>query len=298
MDIHIVVIGAGEIGSSIGGLLKKKGYGVEWWDVDASRVPTQKQLADIIPSADVLFLCIPSWVHRVALADCVPHLAKKTVVLTVSKGIEKGTKKTIAEVLDEALPAGQPYGLISGPMLAEEMDAGQFGCGVYATAFPETSKLITDLFRETVLRIEPSSDVRGVSFAGVLKNVYALALGITDGLSLGDNARGWIVMQALREMGEIVQRLGGTPETAQGAAGLGDLVATGCSDFSRNRAEGKHIAKTGTCDEKSEGCVSLPSVVALLGGVKDFPLLQTLQNIFTHHQDVRSSTLDLLRSHL
>lgn len=295
MDTHIVFIGAGEIGSSLGGLLKKKGYSVEWWDADTSRVPNQKELADIIPFADVLFFCIPSWVHRVAIASCTPYLSKKTIVLTVSKGIEKDTQKTIAEVLEEALPAGQPYGLISGPMLAEEIDAEQFGCGVYVTTYIETQSAVAELFHNTVLRIEVSSDVRGISLAGVLKNVYALALGIVEGLSLGDNARGWIVTQALHEASEIIHRFGGLRETAYGAAGLGDLVATGISDFSRNHEEGKKIAQTGVCSTASEGCVSLPSVIALLTDTDDFPLLKTLQNIFTEHKDVRESILALLR---
>lgn len=295
MDKHIVFIGAGEIGSSLGGLLKKKGYVVEWWDADTSRVPNQKELADIIPSADVLFFCIPSWVHRVAIANCIPHLSKNTIILTVSKGIEKDTQKTIAEVLEEALPAGQQYGLISGPMLAEEMDAEQFGCGVYVTKYTETQAVIAELFHDTVLRIELSQDVRGIAFAGVLKNVYALALGIVEGLSLGDNARGWVVTQALYEASEIIHRLGGLRETAYSAAGLGDLVATGISDFSRNHEEGKKIAQTGVCSATSEGCVSLPSVIALLKDVNDFPLLKTLEYIFSHHKDVRESMLSLLR---
>ncbi|MBI2645012.1 hypothetical protein HYW94_02450 [Candidatus Uhrbacteria bacterium] len=295
MNTNIVIIGAGEIGSSLGGLLKKKGYVIEWWDADTSRVPNQKDLADIVPSADVLFFCIPSWVHRVAIASCTPHLSKKTIVLTVSKGLEKDTKKTIAEVIEEALPAGQPYGLISGPMLAEEMDAEQFGCGVYATTYTGTKSVITELFRGTVLRMEDSSDIKGVAFAGVLKNIYALALGISDGLSLGDNARGWIVAQAIHEASEIIYRLGGVRETAYGAAGLGDLIATGCSDFSRNREEGKNIAQTGICSATSEGCVSLPSLIALLGNTQDFPLLKTLEHIFAQHEDVRASVFSLLR---
>lgn len=295
MDKNIVFIGAGEIGSSIGGILKKKGYNVEWWDADTSRVPSQKQLADIIPSADVLFFCIPSWAHRAAIASCAPYVSKKTIILTVSKGIEKDTQKTIAEVLEEALPSGQPYGLISGPMLAEEMDAEQFGCGVYVTKYTETQAVIAELFHNTVLRIELSEDVRGIAFAGVLKNVYALALGIVEGLSLGDNARGWIVMQALHEASEIIHRLGGSRETAYSAAGLGDLVATGISDFSRNHEEGKKIAQTGVCSATSEGCVSLPSVIALLGNSADFPLLKTLEHIFTKHADVRENMLFLLR---
>jgi len=296
MNKHIVIIGAGEIGSSIGNLLKKKNYTVEWWDADLSRVPEQKQLSEIVPSADVLFLCIPSWAHRAALAGCVPYLQKKTVVLTVSKGLEKDTKKTIPEVIEESLSAGQPYGILSGPMLAEEMDAEQFGCGVYATSFTETSSLIAELFSGTVLRIEHSSDMRGIAYAGVLKNVYALALGVVDGLSLGDNARGWIVVQALRETSEIVARLGGMPKTEVSAAMLGDLVATGSSGFSRNREEGEKIAQTGVCDEKSEGCISLPSVVSLVGNTENFPLLQALERMFIHHANVRESMLNLLRT--
>jgi glycerol-3-phosphate dehydrogenase (NAD(P)+) len=295
MNKNIVIIGAGEIGSSIGNLLKKKNHFVEWWDADASKVPGQKQRADSIPSADVLFLCIPSWAHRPALAGCVPYLSKKTIVLTVSKGLEKDTKKTIAEVLQESLPHGQPHGLLSGPMLAEEIDAEQFGCGVYATSYTETYPYIAELFGGTVLRIEYSMDIAGIAYAGVLKNVYALALGVVDGLSLGDNARGWMITQAMREASEILHRLGGMSETAQSSAFLGDLVATGSSGFSCNREEGEKMARTGICNEKSEGCISLPSVVSLLGDTEDFPLLQTLDSIFMHHKDVRINMRNLLK---
>ncbi len=295
MDTNIVFIGAGEIGSSLGGLLKKKGYAVEWWDADTSRVPNQKELADIVPSADVLFLCIPSWAHRSALAACAPYFFQKTIVLTVSKGLERETKKTIASVMGESLPISQPFGILSGPMLAEEMDADQFGCGVYTTVYEDTHQIIEELFSGTVLRIEYSPDVLGVVYAGVLKNVYALAIGISDGLSLGDNARGWIITKALREAGDIVYHLGGLRETVYSPAGLGDLIATGCSDFSRNREEGKKIAQTGVCSATSEGCVSLPSLIALLKNTDDFPLLKTLERIFFSHEDVKTSMLSLLR---
>lgn len=284
--MHVVIIGAGRIGQAFKHLCEARAESVSFFDVDATKVPDQRPLAEIIPPADVIFLCIQSFAIREVLAELKPLLKRAALVVSLAKGIERNTFKTLDIVIPECLAPEQPWGLIIGPMLAEEILQNQGSAGVFAGSNPEECTILSSLIDPHNLSLECSNDVHGVALAGVLKNIYALSLGIADGIGWGANRKGWLITRAIREMRDIIEILGGDPNTADGPAGLGDLIATGSSPHSRNRATGEQIVKTGEMNPLSEGYISLSSLKHLLGErTSEFKILSTLIEIIEHKQD-------------
>ncbi len=284
----ITIIGYGELGTALGKLLEQGGSTVRFWDKDPAKVSNQGTLADAVRETDALFLCIPSWAVREALGELKPHLRNDTLVIGLSKGIEEQTLKTMDQILTEALPPNQPWVLLGGPMIAEELMRGASGAGMAASPERPQAERVMTLFARTPLVLEYSPDVRGVALSSVLKNVYAIGAGIADGLSLGWNAKGWYLARAAGEMAAMVELLGGQRETALGTAGLGDLIATGCSAQSRNHQIGAEFARTGTCCLKGEGSVAFPSLRMLLGDrVPSFPLFSALVDVLANGKPAR-----------
>jgi len=286
---RVVTVGAGKIGSALGKVLKSNGARVDFWDAVPGKVRGQKPLADIVPGAAAVFLCLPSWCLREAGAAIAPYLSKKTFVVSVSKGLEKGTLLASDGILRQALPEGTPFVYLGGPLLADELLVGQPGVGVAASADPAALRRMKRLFAGTRLRVETSDDVPGVVWSAVLKNIYAIGLGMTEGLGWGANARGWFVAKAVEEAGGILEDLGGRRETFHGVAGVGDLVATGFSPHSKNRTLGEHWAKEGKAPFESEGQVSLPQLLEVLGHrTKKYPTLVALKETLIGRKRVRT----------
>jgi len=284
---RVAIIGAGEIGRAIGGILKSKNIQLEIWDKTPGRIPGQKPLVDIIPWADFIFLCVPSWAIKEIASDIRNILKRGVVVVSLAKGIEAETQKTVDEILEEILPKTH-FALLSGPMIAEELSVGKEGVGVVGAKDEKTFDKVKKLFKNTNLGVEYANDVRGVALAGALKNIYAIGLGIIDVLGLGENFKGWFIEEAVKEMSEIIGILGGKKETAYTAAGLGDLITTGYSLNSRNRQAGEDLIKTGKCCLKSEGMTSFPSLDALLGNkLEKFKLLSALQAVIMQNKKAK-----------
>lgn len=282
MRKEIAIVGFGEFGWALARILGADGrnIAVKCWDSEPGKVSGQRPLNEIIPGSDIVFLCVPSWASEGALAAISPHLKRGAIAATLAKGIEAGANRTMDELLAHALPDGQPGAVIGGPLLAEEIAAGMDGVAVVGVKEREIFDRLLAVFADTPVILERSEDRRGVAAAGALKNIYAVGLGIIDALGLGANSHGWFASRALGEMAGIMPLLGGRSETALGAAGLGDLIATGSSSFSRNRAVGGELAAKGVCPIKSEGCVSLAPLLIRLGrDAGRFPCLLALRRV-------------------
>lgn len=188
----------------------------------------------------------------------------------------------------EVLPAKQLFLVLSGPMLARELAGGKRGFAVLAAKNKKDFSRVADIFKETKLELMYSSDLRGVSLCGVLKNIYAVGLGIIDGLEAGSNSKGEYAALAICEMAEIIKILGGKKETALGTAGAGDLIATAFSPLSRNRKTGEELGKTNVCCLQSEGSRSVGPVVKLLGkNAAKFKFLGILKSIILDGKEPR-----------
>ena len=281
MDRHrILIVGAGELGKTLGKYTAVRGHEVLLWDIDRARSVEHRPAHELAPLADVIFLCVPSWAIRSVLSDIGAALHLSAIVAAFSKGLDGALGVTTGELLPELLPKGQPFVVVGGPMLAEEMAAGRHAAAVFASPDRRAADTVVGIFASKVFRAELSHDVHSVALAGVLKNIYAMALGISDGLGLGENAKGWLAARAVHEMLGIGEILGADREVILGTAGLADLVATGYSATSRNRGVGHEIATTGVCTIKSEGMASLPPLLMRLDGrAQEFPLLGVLKEV-------------------
>jgi glycerol-3-phosphate dehydrogenase (NAD(P)+) len=279
MANNVTIIGAGNLGKAVAAVLaRREDARVRMWDKDPERVPGQGDVAAAVSGADVVFFCVPSWVMRDAVSAVAPHLKTEEIVVSMAKGLEGTSHKTMDALLAEVLPPGQRFALMSGPMLSVELMKGLPGAAAVAASETSTSAKIEALFAGTNLRVERSTDLRGIAIAGVLKNVYALALGVADGLVWEGNAKGLLVARAVREMAEIMGSLGCEPGTILGPAGIGDLVATGFSPHSRNRTFGYELVRTGKCDIESEGCASIEALNAMLGSRSEkLPVFQAVR---------------------
>ncbi len=282
--MKIAVIGGGRIGQSVRMLLSRNGKQVFVWDMDLEKPHVHHSLSETVRGASVVFICVPSWGLRSALRSMKPFLAKGAVLAVFTKGIEKGTKKFAHEVIRDECPKN-PVALIGGPFLAEELDRELYGVAVIGTPNRAVFLKVKKLFFGTPARFAHVSDIKSIALAGVLKNLYALGLGIADGLGWGANAKGWLAAQFIDEMSRTGALLGAKPQ-AMGAAAVSDLIASGFSPHSRNRRSGEEILKWDPKSIASESIASYPSAAALLGKrMKRLPYLAALSGIVLRRKD-------------
>ena len=188
-------------------------------------------------------------------------------IVSGSKGLEAGTYLRMTEVLAAELPPPLASRVLamSGPSIAHELSRGTPTAVVLAGRDPRPAREVRRILATPILRFQISRDVPGVELAGVLKNAYALAFGLCDGLGLGLNTKAALLTRALPELARLGAALGGKRATFFGLAGLGDLVGTGLSDHSRNRRMGEELARRKPADEAMS---SIPGVVEGIGSVR------------------------------
>jgi glycerol-3-phosphate dehydrogenase len=294
MNKKVIIIGNGQIGHAILHLLKGKDLEVLVWDNDHSKNISGKKLDEILPGADFLFLCIPSWYMEEALSEISLSLDPKTILISLSKGMNAISHQSMDVLIEAEFPDNR-YALLQGPMLATEIMADQKAAAVVATEKDETYEEIASLFAGSKLILEHSAEVHSVALAAVLKNIYTLVIGMLDGLGEGDNTKGYFIAKSMDEILAIMDIAEADMSTGLGVAGLGDFVATASSPHSTNRQVGEEMAKTGKSSKRSEGLVSLPSVLKLVGAKKKtLPLLSLLERIVIDNKDAKTEISKLL----
>lgn len=210
------------------------------------RIQIGCEVGPVLMEAEVIFLACPSSAVRALCEQLRPHLQaawQLKLALVMCKGLDLDTFQTPAEIVEASLP-GLSYGVISGPTYASEVAAGQPTAVVLG--LPETLEdplRYQQAFSNESLRCYLSTDVRGTELGGTLKNIYAIASGLCDGLKLGDNAKAALLTRSLNEMVAIGVALGARRESFYGLGGFGDLVATCNGAWSRNRSFGERIGK-------------------------------------------------------
>ncbi|MEY3394785.1 MAG: hypothetical protein RL346_1021 [Verrucomicrobiota bacterium] len=178
-------------------------------------------------------------------------LPDSTVLLSCAKGIEKTSGDRMSEILRSVFP-NHPIAVLSGPNHAEEIATGQATCAVIGSEDGEVARALQKLFSRPYFRPYTSSDVAGIELGGAIKNVYAIAAGMSHGIGLGDNAVAALVTRALAEMTRLGTALGGQPETFAGLSGVGDLIVTCFSEHSRNHRVGIALGQGKTLAEATE----------------------------------------------
>ncbi|MHB1676031.1 MAG: NAD(P)H-dependent glycerol-3-phosphate dehydrogenase [Sulfuriferula sp.] len=197
-------------------------------------------LSATVDSADIIIVSTPSGAFR-GILNMIAHQVAHKPVIWACKGFESGSMKLPHQVAAEALPDSTPRGVLSGPSFAKEVAAGLPTALTLASNDAVVLALAGQLHNHH-LRVYTSSDIIGVELGGALKNVIAIAAGISDGLQFGYNARAALISRSLAEMIRLGQNLGGKPETFMGLTGMGDLILTATSDLSRNRQVGLKLA--------------------------------------------------------
>ncbi len=205
-------------------------------------------LPEAITDGEVVVMGVPSHGFRAAVADVAAHVAPGVPVVSLTKGLEQGTRLRMSQVIAEELP-GHPVGVLSGPNLAKEILAGHAAATVVAVADEALATELQGVFATGGFRVYTNPDVVGCELGGALKNVMAIASGMADGLGTGDNTRAAVITRGLAELTRRGVALGGDPITCSGLAGMGDLVATCISTQSRNRHVGEELGKGRSVDE-------------------------------------------------
>jgi glycerol-3-phosphate dehydrogenase (NAD(P)+) len=229
--------------------------------------------------ADFLLLCVPASPHHELLARLAPHLQSHCICLSIAKGLDdKG--RTPAQIYEQFFNGQQPYCLLYGPMISEEIRADRYSFAELGCTNISIYQSVRNLYQGTKLYIKHSTDIPGMSWSVILKNVYAIAFGMADELQLGDNVRGFLTVTALAELCAIVNQMGGIPSAPLHLAGLGDLITTATSAGSHHHALGRKLAKGETKDISGEGIHTLEMVEKYrLFDTSPYPLYGLVQDI-------------------
>jgi len=259
--MDIAILGAGAWGSALATALSARHDVLLWTRSAAQRTRiaatrTSEYLPDVaLPPAvavtddmaeaargrELVIAATPTAGLREALGSLAAH-AGPMPLLWACKGFELGTARLPHEIVAEALPAWREVGALSGPSFAIEVARGLPAALTVASLDAGFARRAAAALHQAPLRIYSSGDVIGVELGGALKNIMAIAAGISDGLGLGANARAALITRGLAEMARLGVRMGGEPDTFMGLTGLGDLVLTATGDLSRNRTVGMRIA--------------------------------------------------------
>ncbi|MCF6362161.1 MAG: NAD(P)H-dependent glycerol-3-phosphate dehydrogenase [Gammaproteobacteria bacterium] len=268
--IPVTVLGAGSWGTALAIQLAHGGRPATLWGHDPRHMaslqmehvntrylpgvllPDSLQLSDDLAGAvqgvcDILVV-VPSHAFRAVLNAMQPHLSSAVRVMWATKGLESGSGKLLHRVVEEVLDEAQTMAVVSGPTFAREVAVGLPTALTVASKDADYARFVAERLRSDTFRAYTSPDVVGVEVGGAVKNVLAIAAGISDGLGFGANARSALVTRGLAEIMRLGNALGGQHETFMGLAGLGDLVLTCTDDQSRNRRLGLALGRGNTLE--------------------------------------------------
>jgi glycerol-3-phosphate dehydrogenase (NAD(P)+) len=275
IEERIAIIGSGGFGTVLAKMLAESGHTVYQWvrnpelaaEMESKRVNTKylngfalplnlwitTELETALADATIVVCAVPSFAMRETVRKVAPHLEEGAIVLNVAKGIEPGTLKRMSQVIAEETGASTPVASLSGPNLAEEL-ARQMPAGtIVASEHKPSLPRLTRTFSTPYFKVFAWTDVVGVELGGVLKNITAIAAGISDGFGFGNNTKSSLIALGLQEMFTVGHAMGARRNTFYGLAGLGDLVATCSSSLSRNHYVGEHLAAGEPMDAITKG---------------------------------------------
>ncbi len=267
--MNVVVLGSGGWGTALALLLLENGHNVTLWtpfEEEAAMlrekdenpllpgVPLAKELTvtsdlSCLASAALTVVAVPSFFVRETAKRMKPLLARETLVVSVSKGVEPETSLRLSQVIRSEIGEGNPIVVLSGPSHAEEVGRGIPTACVASCEDAAAAEAVQDAFMNGMFRVYVGTDVVGAELGGALKNIIALCCGMSDGLGLGDNTKAMLMTRGLAEMVRLGTALGARKETFMGLTGVGDLIVTCTSMHSRNRRAGILIGKGSSPDE-------------------------------------------------
>ena len=326
MTGRIGVIGAGSWGTTLADLLARKGHQVTLWAYEPELVAELRatgvngrflpdiplspglrytgSLDEAVEGTGLVLFVSPTQVMRSVLGRLLPHLPAGIPLVSASKGIELETLLTMSQLFRELLPASRhgAIAVLSGPSFAREVALRMPTAVTVAAADEGVARQVQTAFSTDRFRVYTNRDLVGVELGGAIKNVIALAAGISDGLGFGHNTRAALITRGLAEMSRLGQALGADPATFAGLAGMGDLVLTCTGDLSRNRTVGIRIGQgeplaaiLSSMTMVAEGVKTTASarMLAQRHGV-EMPIIEQVYRIIHEGRSARQAVIDLM----
>ena len=321
--MKIGILGAGTWGMALARMLSNSGHVVQVWSAISAEIDqlsvtrTQKNLPNmIIPEAvqftkkieevcsakDILVFAVPSVFVRNTARQANPYIKNGQIVVDVAKGIEAETLMTLTEVILDELDADVKIVALSGPTHAEEVAQDMPSCIVSACNDLTVAEIVQGSFMNSCMRVYTNTDVKGVELCGALKNIMALASGMSFGLGYGDNAKAALITRGLAEIARLGEKLGCQRDTFAGLAGMGDLIVTATSMHSRNNRCGYLIGQGYETQDAIkrvgmvvEGINAIPAAIAFADKYHvDMPIVRAVDAIVNHHADPKTVVAKLM----
>lgn len=319
----IAVIGSGSWGTALAVMLNQYGHAVtiwSWKQEEAERIRSEGENKEFLPGvlvskeiqietepekavadAEIVIAAVPSKFVRVNMEKFSPFLKKEQIIVNVAKGLEDGTLFRLSEVIREVVPQCETA-VLSGPSHAEEVGRGIPTACVIACEKEAVSKMIQAEFMNPTFRLYTNTDVTGVELGAALKNVIALAAGMSDGLQFGDNTKAALMTRGMSEIKRLGMALGGRAETFAGLSGIGDLIVTCTSMHSRNRRAGILLGQGESLENTLkkvhmvvEGVNTAKAAFALSQKFHvDMPITQEINAVLFAGKNARQAVLDLM----
>lgn len=324
--MRTAVIGAGGWGTALATLLVDAGHDVRLWVrrqalceqliqnrenlpyLPGVSLPKQlvytTSLTEAIEKAELLVLAVPSHAMRTVARALAPSLAETPLLVSATKGIEEDFLCTMTAVLKEELPYSlhSHIAVLSGPSFAAEVARGQPTAVTIAAEQEKVAATVQSVFSSPKFRVYTTPDIIGVEIGGAVKNVIAIATGVSTGLGYGHNARAALITRGLAEVTRLAVRMEASPQTLSGLSGIGDLVLTCTSDLSRNHTVGVKIGRGEKISDILEGmsmvaegvrtCRSVLFLARRLG--VEMPIVEQVYALLYTEKSPRQVVVDLL----
>ncbi len=320
---RVGIIGAGSWGTALSVVLCDNGHEVTLWSVledeikmlkecheQKEKLPGVKLSEDMVFTTDleqavfgmdILVLAVPSPFTRSTAKSMSGFVRQNQIIVSVAKGIEEKTLMPLTDIIEEEIPAAD-VAVMCGPSHAEEVGLSLPTTIVAGARTKKTAEYVQSVFMNDVFRVYTTPDMLGMELGGALKNVIALAAGMTDGLGLGDNTKAALITRGITEIGRLALAMGAKFETISGLTGIGDLIVTCASKHSRNRKAGMLIGQGYTMKEAMdevkmvvEGVYSAKAAIAL--GKKyqvDLPIIEQVNAVLFENRPAKEAVTELM----
>ncbi len=324
----IGVLGAGTWGMALARMLANSKHEVTVWsalgqeidELSSKRVHPKlpgvtfpetiaftKNISEVCSGKEIIILAVPSLFIRSTTRQAIPYLKKEQILVSVAKGIEKGTLFTMTEIIQDEIknePAldGIHIAALSGPTHAEEVAIDMPTTIVSACDDSVSASKVQDIFSNTCMRVYRNPDIKGVELCGALKNIIALAAGILTGLGYGDNTKAALMTRGLVEITRLGIAMGCMEKTFYGLAGIGDLIVTATSVHSRNNTCGRYIGQGLSTEEAVkkvgmvvEGINAIPAAMELKDKYNvELPIIEAVDSVINHGSKPADAVMSLM----
>lgn len=319
---NISVIGSGSWGTALSILLNDNGHNVTLWSFKKEEAESIKQngenkeflpevkipkeinityIDEDVKDSDIIVLAVPSKFVRDTIKRFIPYLKKDEIIVNVAKGLEDNTLLRLSQVIEDVAPMCK-VAVLSGPSHAEEVGKKLATACVASSKEIEVAEQVQNIFMNSVFRVYTNPDIIGVELGGALKNLIALAAGISDGLGYGDNTKAALMTRGMVEISRLGIAMGAERETFSGLSGIGDLIVTCTSMHSRNRRAGILLGKGKSLEE------TLKEIHMVVEGVNtasaaynlslkynvNMPITEEIYNVVFNGADTKQSVIKLM----